>query len=134
MYRWYFYESNPCDCSQEGASFTLVRSMSPELLFWYGLALKKAMTAAIVVIVLVAVERSGPFLGALIASLPTATGAAYIILAIQFEERDLVAEHGDSYRRYRRSVPMLLPTLSRKRRLETVGKNPTPKHVRQPFL
>jgi protein-S-isoprenylcysteine O-methyltransferase Ste14 len=34
---------------------------------------------------------------------------AYIVLAIQFEERDLVAEHGPSYERYRRQVPMLLP-------------------------
>jgi uncharacterized membrane protein (GlpM family) len=57
--------------------------ISPELLFWYGLALKMAMTAAIVVIASVAVERSGPFIGALIAALPTAAGAAYIILAIE---------------------------------------------------
>ncbi len=34
-------------------------------------------------------------------------------LAIQFEERDLVAEHGDSYERYRRSVPMLIPRVGR---------------------
>jgi protein-S-isoprenylcysteine O-methyltransferase Ste14 len=34
---------------------------------------------------------------------------AYIVLAIQFEERDLVAEHGVAYTRYRKSVPMLLP-------------------------
>ena len=34
---------------------------------------------------------------------------AYILLAIQFEERDLVREHGDSYEDYRRSVPMLPP-------------------------
>jgi methanethiol S-methyltransferase len=34
---------------------------------------------------------------------------AYIVLAIQFEERDLVHEHGASYERYRRQVPMLLP-------------------------
>jgi uncharacterized membrane protein (GlpM family) len=58
-------------------------STSPELLFWYGLALKMAMTATIVVITSVAVERSGAFVGALIAALPTAAGAAYIILAIE---------------------------------------------------
>jgi len=34
---------------------------------------------------------------------------AYIVLAIQFEERDLVHEHGASYEEYRRKVPMLLP-------------------------
>jgi protein-S-isoprenylcysteine O-methyltransferase Ste14 len=34
---------------------------------------------------------------------------AYIVLAIQFEERDLVAEHGARYEEYRRAVPMLLP-------------------------
>jgi methanethiol S-methyltransferase len=36
---------------------------------------------------------------------------AYIVLAIQFEERDLVAEHGDAYEHYRREVPMLIPEL-----------------------
>jgi hypothetical protein len=59
------------------------RSMSPDTLFWYGLALKMAMTAAIVVAASVAVEKSGAFLGALIAALPTAAGAAYIILALE---------------------------------------------------
>lgn len=34
---------------------------------------------------------------------------AYILLAIQFEERDLVREHGRAYEEYRRNVPMLVP-------------------------
>jgi uncharacterized membrane protein (GlpM family) len=57
--------------------------ISPDLLFWYGLALKMAMTAIVVVITSIVVERSGPFVGALIAALPTAGGAAYVILAIE---------------------------------------------------
>jgi len=51
--------------------------------FWYGLLLKMAMTAGIVVAASVIVERSGPFIGALIAALPTAGGAAMIILAYE---------------------------------------------------
>ena len=35
---------------------------------------------------------------------------AYIVLAIQFEEHDLLAEHGAAYEEYRRQVPMLLPS------------------------
>lgn len=57
--------------------------MSPELLFWVGLVLKMVMTASIVVVISVVVERSGPFIGALIAALPTAASAAYIILGIE---------------------------------------------------
>jgi protein-S-isoprenylcysteine O-methyltransferase Ste14 len=34
---------------------------------------------------------------------------AYIVLAIQFEEQDLVAEHGAAYETYRQRVPMLIP-------------------------
>jgi protein-S-isoprenylcysteine O-methyltransferase Ste14 len=57
-------------------------------------------------------------------STPTMTGAhllfsiattAYILLAIQFEERDLVRELGEPYESYRRSVPMLIPFSRRNR-------------------
>jgi protein-S-isoprenylcysteine O-methyltransferase Ste14 len=36
---------------------------------------------------------------------------AYILAALQFEERDLIAEFGATYQDYRRRVPMLLPRL-----------------------
>ena len=38
----------------------------------------------------------------------------YIVLAIQFEEHDLVREHGESYERYRKQVPMLVPGTRRR--------------------
>ena len=35
--------------------------------------------------------------------------SVYILIAIQIEERDLLAYHGESYQAYRRQVSMLLP-------------------------
>lgn len=35
---------------------------------------------------------------------------AYILIAIQIEERELVSLHGEDYESYRRRVPMLIPT------------------------
>jgi methanethiol S-methyltransferase len=37
---------------------------------------------------------------------------AYILVAIRFEEHDLMAIHGEKYRRYRDQVPMLIPSPS----------------------
>jgi protein-S-isoprenylcysteine O-methyltransferase Ste14 len=34
---------------------------------------------------------------------------AYIFLAIQFEEKDLIDVYGDDYRRYKQNVPMIVP-------------------------
>ncbi|HEY7006137.1 MAG TPA: isoprenylcysteine carboxylmethyltransferase family protein, partial [Sphingomicrobium sp.] len=40
---------------------------------------------------------------------------AYILIAIQLEEHDLVEAFGDRYLTYRRSTPMLIPRLGRRR-------------------
>jgi protein-S-isoprenylcysteine O-methyltransferase Ste14 len=41
------------------------------------------------------------------------TTTAYILIAIQLEERDLVDAFGDRYTSYRRDTPMLIPRMSR---------------------
>lgn len=58
-------------------------TLAGDMLFLAGLALKVALTAGIIVTASIVVERSGPFIGAMIAALPTAAGAAYIILAVE---------------------------------------------------
>jgi hypothetical protein len=57
--------------------------MSPADYFWLSLLLKAALTSTIIVAASMIVERGGPFLGAMIASLPTSVGAAYIVMAFE---------------------------------------------------
>ena len=64
---------------------------------------------------------------------PTMTGAhllfavmttVYILMALRWEEKDLIASHGEQYIRYRESVPMFLPNGSTMRRMGTEANQP----------
>src|SRR5258705_2808936 len=57
--------------------------MSPDLAFILTLALRMAVTAAFVVSASVITERSGPVIGALIATLPISAGPSYVFLALR---------------------------------------------------
>lgn len=59
--------------------------MFPEPLFWLLLVLKMAVTAGFVVVATLAAERSGPVVGAMIATLPVAAGPAYVFIALQHD-------------------------------------------------
>jgi protein-S-isoprenylcysteine O-methyltransferase Ste14 len=50
-----------------------------------------------------------------------AATTGYILIAIQLEERDLIAIFGDRYRRYREQVSMLIPLPWRRARIQEIS-------------
>src|SRR6185312_5737773 len=59
--------------------------MSPDLAFLLTLALRMAIAAAFVVTASFITERSGPVIGALVATLPISAGPSYVFLAIDHD-------------------------------------------------
>ena len=59
--------------------------MSPDLAFILTLALRMAVTAAFVVSASFITERSGPVIGALVATLPISAGPSYVFLALDHD-------------------------------------------------
>jgi hypothetical protein len=68
-----------------GTTMVGVLHMSPDLTFILTLALRMAVTAAFVVSASVITERSGPVIGALVATLPISAGPAYVFLALDHD-------------------------------------------------
>lgn len=59
--------------------------MSPELIFWFMLITKMAVTALFVSFVTIIAERLGTTAGALIATLPVSAGPVYVLLAVDHD-------------------------------------------------
>jgi hypothetical protein len=59
--------------------------MSPDLAFILTLGLRMAITAAFVVSASIITERSGPVIGALVATLPISAGPSYVFLALDHD-------------------------------------------------
>src|SRR6266568_3562059 len=59
--------------------------MSPDLYYLLVLALRMAVTAAFVISASIITERSGPAIGALVATLPISAGPSYVFLAIDHD-------------------------------------------------
>jgi hypothetical protein len=64
----------------------MTAASSPDLHFLLALAVRMAVAAAFVVTASIATERSGPVIGALIATLPVSAGPSYLFLAIDHDD------------------------------------------------
>jgi hypothetical protein len=78
--------------------------------FWLPLLAKMLATGTVVVLASVVAERSGPLLGALIASLPIAAGPGYVILALDGASPDFIAESALMSLAANAAIPPLLLT------------------------
>jgi hypothetical protein len=59
--------------------------MSPELMMWFMLATKMAVTALFVTATTIIAERLGATVGALVATLPVSAGPVYVFLALDHD-------------------------------------------------
>src|SRR5262245_12747792 len=62
------------------------KKMSPELAFILSIALRMAVAAAFLVSASMITERSGPAIGALVATLPISGGPSYVFLAMDHDD------------------------------------------------
>src|SRR5688572_9198772 len=60
--------------------------MSPDLYFWFTLVVKMAAGSALVLLSTIVAQRSGPLIGALIATTPATTSVAYVLIAIDHND------------------------------------------------
>ena len=65
--------------------------MSPDLTFILMLVLRMAVAAAFVVTASFITERSGPVIGALVATLPISAGPSYVFLALDHDAAFIAA-------------------------------------------
>ena len=74
-----------CEAPPPGEGKKAALLMSPELAFLLTLALRMAVAAGFVVTASAITERSGPAIGALIATLPISAGPSYLFLALDHD-------------------------------------------------
>ena len=59
--------------------------MSPDLFFWFSLAIKMAVSAGLVVGAAMVAERAGSAIGAIVATFPVSAGPAYVFVALDHD-------------------------------------------------
>ena len=60
-------------------------TISPDLMFWFALATKMAITALFVTVATIIAEKLGAVVGALVATLPVSAGPVYLFLALDHD-------------------------------------------------